>query len=333
MNVRQLLGKMALAAVALAVTASVASAQATVQNGTIAIGVNADGSLNTAVGSVAVNSSRTGVAYKFPDGAYRDATSPGCFCEGWGVTVTTAGLVDHSGYANVSSDGGPVNLTIGAFVSDADSATTSTSVTSLPGLTVTHDYQPSVSANLYEVTVTITNGTGGALSDVMYRRVMDWDVPLTEFAEFVTIQGALLGDLVFSGDNGFCSARAGSACAAILPGTTNTNFVDSGPADHGAVFDFNFGTLAAGESKTFKIFYGAAGTEAAALAALALVGAEGIYSLGQSSPPSGSPTAGTPATFIFGFGGVGAPPIPEPASLLLLGGGFAAVLARRYRRK
>src|SRR5687767_5895623 len=103
MNVRQMLGKMALAAVALAVTASVASAQATVQNGTIAIGVNADGSLNTAVGNVAVNSSRTGVAYKFPDGSYRDATSPGCFCEGWGVTVTTAGAVDHSGYANVST--------------------------------------------------------------------------------------------------------------------------------------------------------------------------------------------------------------------------------------
>lgn len=331
---------MALAAALLGVLPAAAGAQAVVTNGTITLGVNAEGQLNYSDGTTPENAGAWGVSFFTDYGSgtadWRDATSPGCLCEGFGVAVTDAGAVTHSGYAN-EDEGGAFNLTAGASVSDADSIITTATITSLPGLEITHDYHPSTSPNLYEATVTITNNTGGTVDDVLYRRVMDWDVPPTEFGEFVTIQGSLLGNNIETCDDGFYTADpTDQNCSGIME-SPNTNFVDSGPADHGALFTFNFGSLLDGESRTFNIYYGAGATEADAFAALAAVGAQGIYSLGQSS---GGENTGAPATFIFGFGGVGAPPIggsaggsaPEPATLLLLGGGVGAGLIRRYRR-
>lgn len=138
--------------------------------GTLALGVNDEGHLNTSVGNIAVNSSRTGLAFKFPDGSFRDATSPGCFCEGWGVSVNNT----TSGYANVYTDG-VVNLTVDGFTATATTATSTVHLTSLPGLTVTHQYAPALNApdKLFRAVVTITNGTGSDVSDVKYVRVVD----------------------------------------------------------------------------------------------------------------------------------------------------------------
>jgi hypothetical protein len=84
--------------------------------------------------------------------------------------------------------------------------------------------------------------------------------------------------------------------------------VDHGPGDLAAAFTFDFGDLAAGATKTFTTFYGAAATETAANNALSAVGAE-VYSYGQTAD---DPTTGTPNTFIFAFEGVGGAPVfPE----------------------
>ncbi|MES1988735.1 MAG: PEP-CTERM sorting domain-containing protein [Pseudomonadota bacterium] len=164
---------------------------------------------------------------------------------------------------------------------------------------------------------------------------MDWDVPPTPFSEFVTINRGTSTALLFSNDNGFATPNPLSNPGELSSGTTNVNFADSGPNDHGAYFTFSFGALAAGESKTFNIFYGAADNESNAFSALSKVGAE-VYSLGQSNTVGG-PSAGTPSTFIFAFSGVGGTPVspvpePETYAMLLAGLSLVGFAARRKKQ-
>ena len=136
--------------------------------------------------------------------------------------------------------------------------------------------------------------------DARYRRVMDWDIEPTAFSEYVTAvtNGSPL--LLGNTDDGFETANPLGSRNDL--GSTG-DFEDSGPADHGALFDFGFGHLDSGQIKTFRIYYGAAGNEVEALAALNAVQAP-IYSLGQPDV-AGGPDLGIPNTFIFGFGDLG----------------------------
>ncbi|HEX9597845.1 MAG TPA: thrombospondin type 3 repeat-containing protein [Gaiellaceae bacterium] len=144
---------------------------------------------------------------------------------------------------------------------------------------------------------------------------MDWDVEPTAFSEFVsvvTIAGSERAkNVLFSSDNGFASANPLSGASQIL---FSGDATDSGPADHGALFDFGFGTLKPGGKVTFNIFYGAAGSEPEADTALGTVRAE-VYSYGQPNCPSfrcpdvNGPKDGKPNTFIFAFSKVGGEPI------------------------
>lgn len=158
-----------------------------------------------------------------------------------------------------------------------------------------------ISSSIYQITVNVTNSTLVPRS-LRYRRVIDWDVERTAFKEYVTIGnfGTVPSSLVYDSNNGFAHPDPLSARTDLGA----TGFFNDYPAptqgkDQGAMFDWDFGTLLPGQTKTFYLYYGAAPNESVALAALQGVGAQ-IYSLGQPSSPGG-PNYGQPVTFLFGF--------------------------------
>lgn len=301
--------------------ATSAQAGSIVSNGTIQLGIDDLGQLNIPGSPSSGGTSVVGLRY-LPTNA--EATAPGCLCEGWGVAD---GLSGETGFANNSRGSGGLSLL--SFTSDGTSATSVVATTG--GLfEVTHAYSPDArTSNLYKAAVTIKNLSASTISDVRYRRVMDWDIEPTAFSEFVTIKGtAAASAVLFASDDGFANSNPLSGPSSILK---TGDFEDSGPADHGALFDFGFGSLESGKSVTFDIFYGAAATEAEIITALAAVKAE-VFSLGQANVLNG-PSLGVPNTFAFGFSGVGGVPIdptvPTPALLPALIGMGAAVLRKR----
>jgi hypothetical protein len=316
---------------------------AILNNGTVELGVFDYGNLNEDGGTSSLCGETTvGLRYVPTAG---ESTSPGCLCEGWGVADGVAG---DSAYADRAA--GIVNVTVDSFVFTATTATSV--VTAGTSFRVTHDFRPSASPNLFECEVTIENISGSDLTDVRYTRQMDWDTEPTPFSEFVTIQGgAAASAVLYTDDNAF---QVPDPLAARSPLNVTGDFIDDGPDDHGALFDFGFGALADGESTSFFIYYGAAGNETDALAALTAVSAE-VYSFGQidwdgtgdpldlcstSRPGTFGAATGEPNTYIFAFSGVGGVPIEGAAIpttntvglvvfLLLITGAALFILLRR----
>ncbi len=309
-----------------AVAAAPVSAQAFIDNGTIQLGVDSLGQLNVRGGPASTGGTTT-VGLRDLRTGY-ESTAPGCLCEGWGVADIGASV---SGYANNASGTGGLT-----FVSFASTASTATTVATIGDLfEVTHFYSPSANSNLYQVDVTIKNISMMTSGQIVYRRTMDWDVEPTPFNEYSTIGGTTGAvNVLAANNNGFCDSNPLAGCSQLLAGGTG-DFTDLGPSDHGANFDLIFDGIAAGESLTLTIFYGAAPTERAAFTALNDVEAE-IYSLGQASDDRLGTTAGR-STFIFGFKGVGGiivePGVPEPATWAMMIAGFGLVGAAARRRR
>ncbi len=353
----------------------VGSAQAAgiLSNGTIAIGVQDSGALNVPHAGASVYGpafdlsetgtvSGTGVRGIFlndsdGDGQFGgyESTYPGCLCEGWGVAVASLGITGYDGNGSSNLSGGT-----GTFGTDGSGYGIATTVRTIadssgnPVLRVTHDFRPSASEYLYQVDVTIENISGVDLgsgsTDLRYTRLMDWDTEPTAFSEYVTIERGGATNLLTTSDDGFepadplFSTTSIASCAPV-----GASFVDCGPRDHGARFDFGFPALLGMDDpattgddtmRSFTIFYGAAPDEATADAARAIVGA-GVYSYGQCNSaldPTCSQATGTPLTYIFAFEstGVGAPPpptggVPEPSSLLLMALGLGVFTGRRWK--
>jgi hypothetical protein len=203
-------------------------------------------------------------------------------------------------------------LTGGLFGSTTTTATSRINLTDIP-IRVNQAYGPSLAPNAFQGNISITNTGAEVVRDVVYRRVMDWDVPPTQFYEFVSHYGveenleSAGGNVRFASNNGFADSDPRTYAGDIfLSGTTiNSNFFQKGPADHGSVFDFAFGDLNPGQSRTFNIFYGAGANLSEAQSTIAIL-KPNVWSLGQSTATDGSGTPNNDSpTFLFAFGGVG----------------------------
>ncbi len=262
-------------------------------DGVVALGVNPMGNL-IVPGQQPSQSGQTDLGLRYLP-TNDDALAPDCDCEGWGVADAKTGR--STGY--VDTDSGMYGLRTLGFTSAASTATSRVQVQS--SLEVDQRFAPaSETPNLYQIDVTIANIGTKAVQDLRYRRVMDWDVEPTPFDEFVTLQAGSSPEIGFTSDDGFASPNP-------LAGDSSIDFtgsaVDSGPDDHGALFDLKLGSLAPGASTSFTMFYGATESEASAEAALTAVGAE-AYSFGQPDTRHGA-DQGLPNTFIFALRGIG----------------------------
>jgi hypothetical protein len=269
------------------------SSGAILTNGTLQLGVNPEGHLNVPGGTPSSETGTTllGLRYLPTNAECLSIADP---AEGWGVADATSRV---SGYADLGTDG-VVNLSLVSFTATASTAVSVVDIGST--FRITQDYHPAAaSPDLYEDTVTIEN-LSAAPVQLRYRRVMDWDAEPTAFHEFVTVHNGVPGLVLDDNNDGFATANPlGSTTSGRVSPLYTGNFDTVGPADQGALFDFNLGALGAHASVRFLIYYGAATSRAEALAALSAAGAEG-YSLAQPSSPGGQ-TQGTPNTFMVGF--------------------------------
>jgi hypothetical protein len=238
-----------------------------IDNGIAQLGINPEAHLNVCCGDPSFQSFTPFVGLRYlPSNG--EATAPGCLCEGWGVANADAGTGIFAAYANVSVDGGPVNLVLQSATTtgagsqtDPDSVGTGFTSVVMDGggrVKVTHDYQPSSHPNLYQATVTIENIGLLPIGDLRYRRVMDWDIPDTTFHEWVEIHVGTAVNLIRATSDGFLSANplnpagpfVGNPPTTLTPGSPD---YFAGPSDQGASFDFGFGPLAVGATKSFRI--------------------------------------------------------------------------------
>lgn len=287
---------------------------------------------NPSTGSLITN------AYYIP--GWYDSTSQGNKWEAWG-----AGAVDNrnqQAWASISAHVGQnkatplTTMTVKSFTVDATSVKSTVWIndtSGLPMLEVTHLYGPTAGAtnkNLFQGLVTITNISGGTLTDVRYRRTMDWDVLENVFTPSVDAVGVRSS---YTGTNypkiwGYCdnggednsAANPFSACKPYNTNALNQDYTGlSGQgyssAGTGSSFDFQFGDIYCNESATFYIYYGAGDSRASLSSAMSTVGAT-TYSMGYD------PNYPTVA-YTFGFKGVSGTAVPPalPTKVASLPGG------------
>jgi len=298
-----------------------------IDNGVVRLGVAGEGHLNIPCPTNAVSSGThgtrwIGLRYLPTNG---EAAAPGSPCEGWGVASADLGI---SGYTSAGCGASNVTVEI-----NAPSPISTMSVVRVGDtFRVTHLYMPSpVSSFLYQVDVLIENIGTAFVSDLRYTRGIDYDILPNTFSEYVTIAGTAGNPWVVGAvDNNFTSLDPLAPNISFMGGTGD--FTNLGPGDLGAQFDFRLGSLAVGEVRSFRTFYGAAGSQADALGALTAAGVS-TYSLakgnwngtGDPLSPTGAPTGtfaaatGQPNTFMYGF----LPPKPPTSCTVECPGGLS----------
>lgn len=260
-----------------------------------------------------------------------DSTSPGCPCEGFGVSAAFGGPIELEGWhtQNLGQSGNLINQQVTSAGSNltavAQVDVVDPSQSDARALHISHSFRPSPATPLlYELNVTIENTGDDDVTELHYVRAMDWDIFPTTFDECVDIvlgtTSAPGGDVECAHTNGFIAPQASDFAAqyddavgvpVLLGRCANdlrTTLEKHGPEDHGSAWDFKFHEitpatpLKKGDKKSFLIFYGAAENDAQANGVLAAAQIE-AYSFGYANEDGQCNRTGL--RYIFGFGGLG----------------------------
>jgi PEP-CTERM motif len=262
-----------------------------------------------------------------------DPIAPGSPREAWGVSAgSTAGYADQA-------DFGTTNLSTGSgLVVTPSSLSITNNLTTLPSggsnlLQVSQNYS-FVAANIVQIAVSITN-VSGVSQLVNYARNVDWDVAPTEFNEITKVSP--LGSLPLVTAASYYGFENPSPLAPFSSSTTGGTY---GPADLGAGFQVNLGTLAAGATTSFDLWYGlntsaytgTSGQSPAGLVSQLLALEPGIstYAVGYSS--DGDINTAT-NSIILGVGMPAVTAVPEPSTFAIAGIGGLAFMGYAWRRR
>ena len=168
-------------------------------------------------------------------------------------------------------------------------------------LRVTHAYEASATTpKLFAVRVTIENAGTAPIGELRYGRGFFWQPFPRQGSVAVTSQGTAASPHVVGASNDVFAdplgpltrGGAGYVTGDFVDAPTPPNFIN------GSNLFLRLGALGVGDRVEFITFFGAAGTEADALGALAAVDAD-VYQLAQAD--AGQPEPGAPNTFIYGF--------------------------------
>lgn len=266
-----------------------ASGQAIVQGGNLHLGIQAAGQLTVAGGPPSSNCGVAQTSLHF-DPSGDEAMDCDFEGEGWGVTYAggPTGVAYRSAAGTYTNDCGK----FGPFdsVSFSSTAATATSVVKIGSMRMTQVYEPFPGvADAYQDHITMTSLKAvGFLDDIRYRRVMSWgsagahDDSTRESIGTLPAGGLAPTPVIASNIVSASACPApGAAFSSLASGPSRTSsaaVVDQGPADTAMVWDFTFGKLGPGKSRTFTLIYGAASDDAQAMADLNAVGAK-VYNL------------------------------------------------------
>jgi PKD repeat protein len=287
-----------------------ADAQAILDIGDTQLGVTAVGGLNVccstepslgaAGGGSGAATTWVGLRYQHPTyGWESEGVAAGCRCEGWGASYQVGAAISK-GWEDGGGIGGTLIPT--TFTAGSDWAI---AVSRIGDLKVTHDFHSTpASPYMFETLVTFENTGSSTLTDVRYRRVIDWEGEPTPSYELVWIDGIspVSPKLRHSSNDGFVSADPTSATVSGSVSVVNgppmgSYFSANGPGEQGALFDFGFGDIAPADKVIFRLYFAAAPTKADVLAGFSGVQAE-VWSLATQA---WAPFSGGPTTWGFAF--------------------------------
>ena len=287
---------------------------AIIGNGIVRMAINKEGNLIS-------RGSPPGIGLQYNNGSeWFEVLRYGAYAEGFGVSATIKST-------NTSFWGGATRPSTRSYldskpiISTESEATTVAKVTTGP-LKITHKFAPSKHTKyLYEITVTYKNTSKNeTLTDLRYRRNMDWDVAPSPYHECVSIFYDSSSDpkyLEYSTNYGFSTSnptsdvsRFGSFTCPDIKNCPDGGVLNNGPSDNGAMFNLLFKEcghkikLPPCTKFQFKIYYGAAANKAAANRAVRAVGStvtsfafNPVTRNGSCSDADGT----NPGVFIFGF--------------------------------